>query len=196
MARNLVQTKNYKYKAPFFNNGSTPMSRVETYILHKKAGVEYKMLEHTKISFNHRKDISDYSDLVEMLFPANRNQQHAAMCILFELKWTDLLMPNMAHLETKHSISRRILQRTRAKLSKLGLIEHVSYLNSRYDGQHGWKLSTRFERALNLLAQKYTGFRDTKTSSKEKDSMLVDFANAKRNTANPGKFEDTRGETV
>ena len=154
------------------------------------------MGEHTKISFNHRKEISDYSDLVEMLFPGNRNQQHAAACILFELKWTDLLMPNMANLETQYGISRRILQRTRAKLSRLGLIEHVSSLNSRYDGQHGWKLSTRFERALNQLAQKCVGFRDAKTSSKEKDSMLVDFANARRDTANSSKFEDTRGEAL
>ena len=154
------------------------------------------MAEHTKINFNYRKEISDYSDLAEMLFPGNRNQQHAAACILFELKWTDLLIPNMAKLEAQYDISRRVLQRTRAKLSKLGLIEHVSYLNSRYGGQYGWKLSTRFERALNQLAQKCAGFRDTKTSSKEKDSMLVDFANAKRNTANPSKFEDIRGEAL
>ena len=138
------------------------------------------MAEHTKISFNHRKEISDYSDLVEMLFPDNRNQQHAAACILFELKWTDLLIPNMSNLEGQYEISRRILQRTRSKLSKLGLIEHVSYLNSRYDGQHGWKLSTRFERSLNQLAQKCAIIRNIKTSSKEKDSMLVDFANARR----------------
>ena len=154
------------------------------------------MGEHTKISFNHRKGISDYSDLVEMLFPGNRNQQHAAACILFELKWTDLLMPNMANLETQYNISRRILQRTRAKLSKLGLIEHVSYLNSRYDGQQGWKLSSRFERALNQLAQKCAGLRDTKTSSKEKDSMLVDFAKARRNTTNSSKFKGTRREAL
>jgi len=154
------------------------------------------MPEYTKISFNYRKDISDYSDLVEMLFPGNRNQQHAAACILFELKWAENIVPNLVYIENKYSTSRRILQRTRAKLSKLGLIEHVSCLNSRYDGQHGWKLSTRFERALNQLAQKCAGFRDTKTSSKEKDSMLVDFANARRNTANSSKFDDTRGETL
>ena len=154
------------------------------------------MAEHTKISFNHRKEISDYSDLVEMLFPGNRNQQHAAACILFELKWTNLLISNMAKLEAQYGISRRILQRTRAKLSKLGLIEHVSYLNSRYDGQHGWKLSTRFERALNQLAQKCAGFRDTKASLKEKESMLVDFANARRSTVNSSAFKDTGGKTL
>jgi len=141
------------------------------------------MPEHTKISFNHRKDISDCSDLVEMLFPGNRNQQHAAACIFFELKWSDCLVPNMADFETKYDISRRILQRTRAKLSKLGLIEHVSYLNSRYGGQHGWKLSTRFESALKQLAVKYADFRDTKISSKEKDFMLVEFVDARRGIA-------------
>ncbi len=140
------------------------------------------MVKYTKINFNHRKDISDYSDLVEMLFPGNRNQQHAAMCILFELKWTNLLMPNMARLETQYDISRRILQRTRAKLSRLGLIEHVSYLNRRYGGQYGWKISTRFENALRKLAERCVGFRDAKTSSKEKDSMLINFVNAKRKT--------------
>jgi hypothetical protein len=93
----------------------------------------------------------------------------------------------MAYIETKYSISRRILQRTRAKLSKLGLIEHVSYLNSRYGGQYGWKLSSRFETALKQLAAKCVSFRDVKTSSKEKDLMLVEFVDAKRDI---GKRKD------
>ncbi len=140
------------------------------------------MPENTKISFNHRKNISDYSDLVEILFPGNRNQQHAAACIFFELKWINGMVPNLAYMEKRYDISHRILQRTRAKLSKLGLIEHVSYLNSRYGGQYGWKLSSRFETALKQLAAKCAGFRDVKTSSKEKDLMLVEFADSKRST--------------
>jgi len=138
------------------------------------------MPEHTKISFNHRKNISDYSDLVEMLFPGNRNQQHAAACLFFELKWVNDMVPNLAYMEEQYDISRRILQRTRAKLSKLGLIECVGYLNNRYGGQHGWKLSTRFESALKRLAAKCAGFRDAKTSSKEKKVMLLNFTDAKR----------------
>jgi len=134
------------------------------------------MAEHTKISFNHRKEISDYSDLVEMLFPGNRNQQHAAACILFELKWADNIVSNLVYIENKYSTSRRILQRARAKLSRLGLIEHVSSFNSRYGGQAGWKLSTRFEAALKHLADKCAILRDTKNSSKDKDSMFVNFA--------------------
>ena len=88
------------------------------------------MSEPTKIDFHHRRisQISDFTELIEMLFPGNCNQQHAAACIFFELKWANSIVPNLAYLESKYDISRRILQRTRAKLSRLGLIEHVSYL--------------------------------------------------------------------
>ena len=115
-----------------------------------------------------------------MLFLGNRNQQHAAACIFFELKWAEHIVPNLAHIEKRYDISRRILQRTRAKLSRLGLIEHVSYLNNRYGGQHGWKLSTRFERALNQIALRCADFRNRKASSKEKDMLLLEFSDAKR----------------
>ena len=122
----------------------------------------------------------DFSEMMEMLFPGNRNQQHAVACIFYELKWDQSIVPNMASLESKYEISRRILQRTRAKLARLGLIEHVSYLNSRYGGQQGWKLSTRFESGLRQLAEKCASFKDIKNSSKEKDLMLVEFVDARR----------------
>jgi len=139
--------------------------------------------ETTRIDFHHRRisQISDFTELIEKLFPGNQNQQHAAACIFFELKWVNGMVPNLAYLEKRYDISRRILQRTRAKLSKLGLIEQVTYLNSRYGGQYGWRLSSRFESALKQLASKCGGFRDTRTASKEKDLMLVGFANARRN---------------
>jgi len=126
-----------------------------------------------------------------MLFPGNRNQQHAAACIFFELKWANGMVPNMAYLERRYGISRRTLQRTRAKLSRLGLIEHVSYLNSRYGGQHGWKSSTRFERALKQLAAKAGCFRDRKATSKEKDLMLVELMDARRDAGELEKSGDS-----
>ena len=141
------------------------------------------MPQYTKISFNYRKEISDYTDLVAMLFPGNRNQQHAAACILFELKWADSIVSNLSYIENKYSTSRRILQRARAKLSRLGLIEHVSSFNSRYGGQAGWKLSTRFEAALRRLADKCVSFRGTMPSSKDKDAMFINFADARRSIA-------------
>lgn len=90
------------------------------------------------------------------------------------------MAPNLAYIETKYGVPRRILQRARAKLARLGLIEHVSYLNSRYGGQHGCQLSSRFERALRELAEKNAGFKNTGTGSKEKDLMLLELMDARR----------------
>jgi hypothetical protein len=140
------------------------------------------MPEPTKIDFHHRRigQISDFTELIEMLFPGNKNQQHAVACIYYELKWAKGIVPNLAYIETKYGVTRRILQRTRAKLTRLGLIEHVSYLNSRYGGQHGWRLSTCFERTLNKLASKCADFRNTTISSREKEAMLLSFTDARR----------------
>lgn len=140
------------------------------------------MTEPTKIDFHHRRiiQLSDFSELIEVLFPDNCNQQYAAMCLFYELKWSKLMVPNLAYIEKKYDITQRILQRSRAKLSRIGLIEHISYLNNRYGGQHGWRLSTCFERTLNKLALKCADFRNTEISSKEKDAMLLNFTDAKR----------------
>ena len=82
----------------------------------------------TKISFSYRRvpRLDDVNDLVEMLFPGNRNQQHAAARVLLTLKQANPIVTNLSFLQQEHDISRRTLQRTRAKLSRIGLIEHVS----------------------------------------------------------------------
>ena len=136
------------------------------------------MLESTKITFNARNinRIEDITDLVEMLFPGNRNQQHAAARILLALKASDKLLKTLSVLEDKYNISRRTLQRTRAKLSRLGLIERISWMNSRYGGREGWKLSSRMSTALRSLAGKIDNWRNDKRLDRiEKDNMLVDL---------------------
>ena len=139
------------------------------------------MPQYTKIHFNYRKEISDYSDLVEILFPGNRNQQHAAACVLFELKWSEsIIQPSLNFIRDKYMISKRILERTRSKLSRLGLIEHISCFNTRYGSQSGWKLSSRFEAALKRLAEKTSLLRDENLSSKEKDEMFISLTDARR----------------
>jgi len=130
----------------------------------------------TKIDFRYRRisQLDDIADLVEMLFPSNRNQQHAAARILLALKAADELLPSLSHLERDYSISRRTLQRTRAKLARLGLIEHVSWMNSRYGGRQGWKLSSRMGTALRQLADEIDGWRkDMRSERMEKDEVLV-----------------------
>lgn len=136
------------------------------------------MTEPTKMDFRCRRvaQVEDAGDLADILFPGNRNQQHAAVCILFELKWTAAILPSLSPLETRYGISRRSLQRTRAKLARLGLIEHVSCLNARYGGQSGWKLSNRFASALRQLAGKVEHWAETKgTGRREKEKMMLEI---------------------
>jgi len=136
------------------------------------------MSESAKIDFRCRRvaDVEDIADLADMLFPGNQNQVHAAACILCELKWAENIVPRLSGLETRFGISRRTLQRTRAKLARLGLIEHVSSLNARYGGRSGWKLSNRFAGALRQLADKVERWQDAKgPGRREKEEMLLEM---------------------
>jgi len=134
------------------------------------------MTESTKITFVARRvgDIDDVTDLVAILFPGNANQQHAAARILLMLKAADTPVASFGDLERQHGISRRTLQRTRAKLARLGLIEYASALSSRYGGQQGWRLSGRMSTALRLLAGRIDRWRnDQRPERMEKDERLV-----------------------
>jgi hypothetical protein len=130
----------------------------------------------TKIDFRYRRisQRADITDLVEMFFPGNRNQQHAAARILLALKADKQPVASLTCLEWIHNISRRTLQRTRAKLARLGLIERVTWMNSRYGGQQGWKLSSRMRTALQQLAGRIDEWRkDRRPERMEKDEVLV-----------------------
>ena len=134
-----------------------------------------------KISFGHRRtrQIADLTDIVAGLFSGNRNQQHAAGCILLTLRQSKDPRP-LSDLEEQHGISRRTLQRVRAKLAQLGLIEHVSWMNSRHGGRTGWILSGRMAASLRLLADKLDSWRSDKRSEiSAKEWTLVGLLRSK-----------------
>jgi len=133
------------------------------------------MTEPTKIDFRYRRisQIADITDIVAILFPRNRNQQHAAARILLALKETGKLLPSLKFLEDKYGISRRTLQRTRAKLSRLGLIERITWMNSRYGGESGWKLSGRFFSALRRLAEVIENWKNDKSPDRRQKEELL-----------------------
>ena len=136
------------------------------------------MTESSKISFNHRKiqQVDDITDLAMMMFPGNRNQQHAAGRIMLVLKSGTELVTSFGDFQRQYSISRRTLERTRAKLTRLGLIEHVSWMNRRYGGRQGWKLSGRMSTALRQLADKMDRWRsDRRPGHLEKEEVLAEF---------------------
>lgn len=136
------------------------------------------MNEWTKVELRHRRvqAIRDITDFMALLFPGNRNQQHAASCILLELRETDHLLPDMAYMEGKYQITRRTLQRARAKLNRLGLIERIGFLSKQSNGDAGWRLSGRFTTSLRLLANTWQDWRatDDRTQTK-KDQALIEL---------------------
>jgi len=132
----------------------------------------------TKLEFRHRRihELNDLTSLVELLFPGNRRQQYAAAHSLLELKQGDDLVRSMTYLENRHGISRRTMQRARAKLARLGLIERISWMNTRYRGREGWKLSTRFTGALRALAGLVETWQARQDPQRlEKDLALVEL---------------------
>ncbi len=146
-----------------------------------------------EISYNKLARMADLADLAEVLFPGNRNQQHAFFVVWITLKWQHCIVPNLSEVAAQHHVSRRTMERVRAKLRRLGLIEHVSRLSSRFGYREGWVLSTRFERGLHELADKVAGFKDDRVGSREKDSVLLEFAALRRAAVRNGS-EATGGE--
>ncbi|MFA5863175.1 MAG: hypothetical protein WC975_00655 [Phycisphaerae bacterium] len=141
------------------------------------------MNESTKIEFRYRRisQLSDVSDLAEMLFPGNRNQQHAFQVIWVTLKWAkEKVISDLADVAERNAVSRRTLERTRAKMKRLGIIERVSRFSSRNNYQDGWVLSGRFENGLRQLAGKIENLKNTDMGSREKDELLIQLADAQR----------------
>lgn len=124
--------------------------------------------------------LADPADLAELLFPGNASHQHAFLVIWTTLKWRQHLVPNLAAAAQDRGVSRRTLERVRAKLCRLGVIEHVSRCSARLGYRDGWVLSSRFERSLALLAERVASLKTPEASSREKDEFAVQLAAARR----------------
>ena len=134
-----------------------------------------------EISFNKIARLSDVSDLAELLFPGNRNQQHAFLAIWISLKWADHnLVPNLGEIAREHHVTKRTMERVRAKMRRMGLIDHVSRFSSRFGYRERWVLSPRFEAGLRQLAGKAAAFKDLSAGSKDKEALLLGFAGVRR----------------
>ncbi len=134
-----------------------------------------------ELSFNKIGRLADLADLSELLFPANRNQQHAFSVIWLALKWVDNgMVPNLAAPAEKHGVSRRTLERVRAKMRRMGLIDYVSRFNAEWGYREGWVLSSRFERGLKQLAKKVERLKDKSVGSQDKEMLLLEFLDGAR----------------
>jgi hypothetical protein len=137
-------------------------------ILFKKAGV--KMKKSTKIEFNHNRipRIETIDQFVELLFPGNRNHQRLCLAILIELKYADnQFLKSLEWIAEKYSFSNRVLEEVRAKMRRIGLIDHVSRFNAKQGYREGWIFSNRFWKSAMILADLPERFREIKDAKQE-----------------------------
>ena len=125
----------------------------------------------TKVDLNHNRiaRMEALDELATALFPGNRNHQRVFLAILVELKWArGQFLAALEPIVDKHKISHRTLQTVRAKMRRLGVIDHVSRFNGRHGYREGWVFSRRFERSLQRLGDLVRHAKECKNSSQER----------------------------
>ena len=130
----------------------------------------------TKIDLNCSRiaRIEDLDELAAVLFPNNKNHQRAFLAVFIELKWADgQFLPALEPVANQHGISRRTLETVRAKMRRLGLIDHVSRFNQRHGYREGWVFSNRFARALGKLASLTAGLRECRNTAQERKERAL-----------------------
>ena len=131
----------------------------------------------TKIEANHNRlaRIQDLDELARILFPGNRNHQRIFLAVFVELKWADgQFLPAMEPVADKHGLSRRSLETVRAKMRRLGLVDHVSRFNRRHGYREGWVFSNKLGKALQRLAaltESLRERRDGAAEQRDRDSL-------------------------
>lgn len=133
----------------------------------------------TKIELNYNKiaRIDSLDELAAILFPGNKNHQMIFITIFVELKWAeDQFLSTLEPIADKHGYSRRILETVRAKMRRLGLVDHVSRFNQKYGYREGWVFSNRFSKAFNHLAKLIVNLKERKNAVQErKDRDLFKY---------------------
>ena len=124
----------------------------------------------TKIEISHNKiaRAEDLDELAALLFPGNRNHQRIFVAIFVELKWADgQFLAALEPIADKHGLSRRVLETVRAKMRRMGLIDHVSRFNKRHGYREGWVFSSKFAKAAERLAQLQQRLRERRGANQE-----------------------------
>jgi DNA-binding transcriptional regulator YhcF (GntR family) len=120
------------------------------------------MTPNTKIDLNAGKiaRMEGLDDLARVLIPGNKRQQLVFIAIFVELKWAPgQSLPTLEPIAQKHEISSRTLETVRAKMRRLGIIDHVSRFSRQRGYREGWILSRRFERSLERLSEQLGNFK-------------------------------------
>ena len=133
-------------------------------------------------SFNKIRRIDGIDQLAEMLFPNNCQHQRLFHAIFVDLKWSpDGFLPSLSSVASNVNVSNRVLETVRAKMRRLGVIDHVSKFNSKYGYQEGWILSRRFERSLVNLATSVARLSETTDPrTEERDKLMLSLSGVEK----------------
>ena len=129
------------------------------------------MTPSTKIDLNHNRiaRMEGLDELTQILFPGNKTHQRVFLSIFVELKWApDQFLPILEPIADKHGFSHRTLETVRAKMRRLGIIDHVSRFNKRHGYREGWVFSQRFDRSLTRLGELLSSHRPPRSAAQEK----------------------------
>jgi hypothetical protein len=133
----------------------------------------------TKIELNYSKiaRVRDLDELAIILFPGNKNHQKTFLAIFVELKWSDgQFMRALEPIGAKYGVTPRTMETVRAKMRRLGVIEHVSRFNKRHGYREGWVFSNKFVNALDHLSSVVGSAKDiTRPNQKAKDMDILRY---------------------
>ena len=121
--------------------------------------------------------VHELDDIARLLFPGNKNHQRIFIAIFVELKHVPRqFMPSFDMVCEKYGFSHRSLETVRAKLRRMGLIDHVSRFNAAHGYREGWVFSKRFGNALNRLWNQIAAWQDRISGQhKCKDRNLIKY---------------------
>ncbi len=124
----------------------------------------------TKIDASHNRiaRTEDLDELAALLFPGNKNHQRIFVAIFVELKWAERqFLSALEPVADKYGLSHRVLETVRAKMRRMGLIDHVSRFNQKHGYREGWVFSNKFSKALNRLAELMAILQAKKSATQE-----------------------------
>ena len=125
----------------------------------------------TKIELNHSRiaRVQDLDELTGVLFPGNRHHQRIFLAVFVELKWAEgQFLEVLEPVADKYGISRRSLETVRAKMRRMGLIDHVSRFGQKHGYREGWIFSNKFGNALRRLAELSESMRERRGPAGER----------------------------
>ena len=157
----------------FFNRAKIEGLPLECLFLIKMGGVSMKRGSKIEFGFNKISRVESLDEFAELIFPSNRNHQKLFLAIFVELKYTDgQFLKSLEWVANKYGCSRRVLELVRAKMRRLGLIDHVSRFSERHGYREGWVFSSRFAKsamALSGLPDRFGEVRDAKQEARDRD---------------------------